>query len=83
MAKKRCDVMVEVISESAGIINVWIDNPEAYIGDILSVAGVNSVSTIRRFPLSVEVDRRYSTAEVAAEIEHLLMAEVPSVFRNA
>jgi hypothetical protein len=82
MAQKTQDVLVLVVGNHVEPINIWLDNPTEVISDILSIEGVLTCSTINAPPLRVMVDPRYNTQEVAEEIETLLTADIPDVFKQ-
>jgi hypothetical protein len=82
MAQKKQDILVLIVSNQVEPINIWLDKPTEVISDILSVEGVKTCSASSGGPLRVMVDPRYDIQEVAEEIETLLKADVPDIFKQ-
>ena len=83
MAKPKRDIIVRIVIDNAkeartGIIYVWANNIMS--SDVLSIEGVESVDIGQANPAFVYVNARYDAKEVAAELEELLSAKVPSAF---
>ncbi len=65
-------------------ILVWTTQPEKEVSEIGNIEGVSNAKMVTaRNPIFVTVDPRYDIKEIAAEIERLLTAEVPDVFKEA
>lgn len=79
MAKPKVKVMVNVRSNI--IADVYTDNIDEAISEILSIEGVSSASVIVG-RISVITDPRYDINEIAEEIKELLLSEVPDVFKE-
>lgn len=82
MAKPNKKVLVRIVGDPVFPVEVWVNNPISVIDDIKSIEGVNTVSFINGNPILVSVDPRYEIEDIAREIEGLLAAEVPDVFKN-
>ncbi len=85
MAKMKRDIIVRAMVDNAtearsGVIHVWANGLIA--SDVMSIGGVYGVDVGKAGPAFVYVDARYDVGEVAAEIEELLLASVPDVFRT-
>ena len=83
MATKKGKVMVTVRHPDLKTFEVYIDNPSSVTDDIMSIEGVSRIILYghRANCLDVFIDPRYDTTEVAKEVETLLLAEVPDIFR--
>lgn len=82
MAKRKKAVHVEVTMHS--VIVVTCDDMKMATKEIGLVEGVGWVDFLDKINfIHVHVDPRYDAQEVAAEIELLLSAEVPDVFRTS
>lgn len=82
MAKPNKKVLVQVVGDPVFPIKVWVDNPTSIIDDIQSIEGIDMLSVTSRNLIYVSIDLRYEVEDIAKEIEDLLMAEVPDVFKN-
>jgi hypothetical protein len=80
MAKPKQSVLVNVCSNHN--IIVWTDHPERDIKDIAGIEGVTRATIYSGNPIFLSIDPRYSADEIAAEIENLLTAEIPDVFKS-
>lgn len=78
MAKPKQEVLVETIWE--GFLKIWANDPTSRLNEIRSIEGVEWVEHKSGYSIGVGIDPRYSTEEVAQEIEELLTASVPPVF---
>lgn len=75
MAKPKCLVKVELTSLGKDpYLFVWADNLS--VKKIMSVEGVLKVYVPSVLPWLVKIDARYDGAEVAAEVEKMLLADV-------
>lgn len=82
MATKKMSVSVQVKEGQAFPIRIWVSDPEQHLADCESVEGVAMVNYLSGGPIFIIVDPHYDVQEVAAELEELLTAEVPDVFRE-
>jgi hypothetical protein len=73
--------LVLVVGNQIEPINIWLNKPTEVISDVLSIEGVLTCRASSGGPLRVMVDPRYDIQEVAEEIETLLKADVPDVFK--
>lgn len=80
MANKKVDVIVKKVNDS--VIYVFCDDRARIAKELENISGISSIH-IWSDRLDVWVsDPRYDTDEVAQEIQELLTAEVPDVFRE-
>jgi hypothetical protein len=82
VATKKQDILVKITANPIEQIKVWIDKPSESITDVLSIEGVSTCRASAGGPLYIMVDPRYDVREVAGEIEALLTAEVPDIFKE-
>lgn len=80
MAKPKQAVLVDIIFN--GIVDVWTDDRKKALRDILSIEGVATAQDVSDGCISLTIDKRYDTIEVADEIRELLSAEVPDIFKE-
>ena len=80
MAKPKQAHSVIVLPK--GGIHVWTDDPKRAAFEIENVEGVAQALARSIGLISVYLDPRYDTDEVAEEIRILLASEVPDIFRE-
>lgn len=82
MAKPKQKILIEVFHRG-GEMHIWSSDKEQDATTIKDIEGVDAVFTRQTMNLiSVYVDPRYDINEIATEIEALLTAEVPPIFRE-
>lgn len=87
MAKPKQRILIKKF-EFKGIVtkavNLYIDDAAGQLADVLTIEGVTEayVSSHNVNLMLIDVDPRYDLDEVGAEIESLVTAEVPDVFRE-
>ena len=79
MAKPKVKIKVEIVNDT--FITVWAKDAHRHIPDVESIEGVHFASSSGRLMI-IYTDPRYDVNEVAREIEQLLSAEMPEVFRE-
>lgn len=82
MAKQKRKVFIDVIFSSVGTLIVYCDRPREVISEVAGIEGVRDAFVGFDGRLLVLTDPRYDVQEVITEIEELLTAEVPDVFRE-
>jgi len=81
MAKPKKDVIVEVLHNKS--IRVWCNNPGQVVTELKTIEGITSILYLSTFgSIHLSTDPRYDISEIAQEIEELLTAEVPDVFKD-
>lgn len=79
MAKPKEAVKVIVIST---FLEVYVNDAAKWFDDVMSIEGVRRVLLEGKVEMTVFVDPRYDSDEVATEVRDLLTREVPQVFED-
>lgn len=79
MAELKEKVKVEVGELT---LIVWATNVVQFMSEIETIKGIHSVICYSKNRLFAYPDPRYDIKEIAEEIEQLLLAEVPDIFRE-
>lgn len=78
MAKPQKEYHVEVMLKSK-VISIWCD--KRHWNDLTIIEGIEQAFSMNN-RLDLYIDPRYSIDEIANEIEELLSAQVPDVFKS-
>lgn len=79
MAKPKKSVLIEKLPNH---LRVWCNNPTQWLSDLASIEGIIRVDNLTGGCTILHCDPRYDLSELAQEVEQLLMAEVPEVFKE-
>lgn len=81
MAKPKQRFLIKKLD---GHVHLYIDDAGGQVADILMIEGVTGayIPSHNVNLMLIDIDPRYDVSEVAAEIEGLVTAEVPDVFRE-
>lgn len=78
MAKQKKEVVIKVIH--GGSIQIWANNLS--VEDVMSIEGITNVLSSKTLPWTAYADARYDAQEIAKELEELLEASIPDIFRE-
>ncbi len=82
MAQQKDKVTVVILHQNFPHFLVWVDWAPRHTKDVENIEGVASTFILSENSMSVLVDPRYDTTEVAEEVKQLLLADVPDVFKE-